>query len=86
MADLLVGFDLASGLVAKHLLHEIELLHQMAHVGVLNELGVGGLTLHLVLVDGFHCCWQAMDGTATACQKGIEMNCWTRCRFAIHSR
>ena len=58
MADLLVGFNLASGLVAKHLLHEVELLHQVAHVGVLNELGVGGLTLHLVLVDGFHCCWQ----------------------------
>ena len=55
---LLVGFNLASGLVAKHLLHEVELLHQVAHVGVLNELGVGGLTLHLVLVDGFHCCWQ----------------------------
>ena len=58
MADLLVGFDLASGLVAKHLLHEVELLHQVAHVRVLNELGVGGSTLHLVLVDGFHCCWQ----------------------------
>ncbi len=58
MADLLVGFNLASGLVAKHLLHEVELLHQVAHVGVLNEPGVGGLTPHLVLVDGFHCCWQ----------------------------
>ncbi len=58
MADLLVGFDLASSLIAKHLLHEVELLHQVAHVGVLDELGVGGLTLHLVLVDGLHCCWQ----------------------------
>ena len=58
MADLLVGFDLAGGLVSKHLLHQVELLHQVAHLGVLNELRVRGLTLHLVLIDGFHCRWR----------------------------
>ena len=57
MADLLIGFNLASSLVAKHLLHEVELLHQVAYFRVLDELRVGGLTLCLVLVDGFHCCW-----------------------------
>ena len=55
MADLFIGFNLASSLVAKHLLHEIELLHQVAHFRVLYELGVRGLAPHLVLVDGLDC-------------------------------
>ena len=55
MADLFVGFNLASSLVAEHLLHEVELLHQVAHFRVLDELGVWGLAPHLVLVDGLDC-------------------------------
>lgn len=53
---LLVGFDLTFSLVAEHLFHEVELLHEALHAGVLDEVGVGGLPLHLVLVDGLHCC------------------------------
>lgn len=52
---LLVGFSLTLSLVAKHLLHEIEVLDEVPHVGVLDEVGVRGLPLHLVLVDGLHC-------------------------------
>lgn len=54
-ADLFVGFNLASSLVAEHFFHEVELLHQVAHFRVLDELGVWGLAPHLVLVDGLDC-------------------------------
>lgn len=52
---LLVGFNLALSLVAKHLFHEIKVVDQAPHVGVLDEGGIRGLPLHLVLVDGLHC-------------------------------
>ena len=51
---LLVGFHLTFSLVAEHFFHEVELLHQVLHGGVLDEGGVRGLPLHLVLVYGLH--------------------------------
>lgn len=53
---LLVGFNLTFSLVAEHLFHEIELVDQAPHVWVLDEVGVWGLPLHLVLVDGLDRC------------------------------
>lgn len=51
---LLVGFHLALALVAKHLLHQVEALCQAPDLGVLNEVGVWGASLHLTLVDPLH--------------------------------
>lgn len=51
---LFVGFNLTFSLVAEHLLHEIELRYQTQDLWIVNEVGVRGMPLHLVLVDGLH--------------------------------